>query len=86
MTIELLEPVGAPSSWKDGLDENGEGFHHLGFQVEDLDRSVAALEAVGYPTLHRGRYDGDNGTYVYMDSKKDLGVMIEILHSDPPKE
>jgi catechol 2,3-dioxygenase-like lactoylglutathione lyase family enzyme len=84
--IELLQPVGGPSSWKDGLDANGEGFHHLGFGVKDLNRSLAAIEAMGYPVLHRGRYDSDDGTYVYMDSRKGLGVMVELLHSDPPKK
>ena len=31
----------------------------------------------------RMRYDSDNGTYVYVDSRKALGVTLELLHSDP---
>ena len=31
--IELIEPVGGDTAWKQGLDENGESVHHLGFQV-----------------------------------------------------
>jgi methylmalonyl-CoA/ethylmalonyl-CoA epimerase len=82
LTIELLEPVGGPSSWKDGLDAHGESVHHLGFAVKDLDGSVAGLEKMGYPVLHRGRYDSDDGTYVYMGTEGSLGVTIELLHSD----
>jgi hypothetical protein len=32
--------------------------------------------------IHRGRYDGDNGDYVYVDTKDQLGVTVELLHSD----
>jgi catechol 2,3-dioxygenase-like lactoylglutathione lyase family enzyme len=82
VTLELLEPVGAPSAWKDGLDAHGESFHHLGFAVKDVEKSIAALEELGYPVVHRGRYDSDDGSYVYVDSEKQLGLMIELLHSD----
>ena len=34
------------------------------------------------PVLHRGRYDSQDGDYVYVDSKDKLGVTIELLHSD----
>ena len=51
-----------------------------------VDHSIAALEKLGYPVLHQGRYDSDDGTYVYMDSEKKLGLMVELLHSDPKKE
>ncbi len=83
--VELIEPVGKDTSWKDGLDQNGESVHHLGFQVEDLDKTVASFEKAGYPVVHRGRYDKDNGDYVYVDTKAKLGVIVELLHSDPKK-
>jgi hypothetical protein len=51
--------------------------------VKDLEGSLRRLEKLGLTTLHRGRYDSDNGTYVYVDSQKALGVTLELLHSDP---
>jgi catechol 2,3-dioxygenase-like lactoylglutathione lyase family enzyme len=86
VVLELLEPVGGPSAWKDGLDEHGESFHHLGFAVKDVESSVDALGKLGYPVLHQGRYDSDDGTYVYLDTEKELGLMVELLHSDPEEE
>lgn len=82
VVLELLEPVGGPSAWKDGLDAHGESFHHLGFAVKNVDESIDALAKLGYPVLHQGRYDSDDGTYVYLDSEKELGIMVELLHSD----
>ena len=86
VVLELIEPVGKDTSWKLYLDQHGEGVQHLGFQVKDLDQAIANAQQSGMPVLHRGRYDKDNGDYVYVDSEKALGVTIELLHSDPPKK
>jgi catechol 2,3-dioxygenase-like lactoylglutathione lyase family enzyme len=86
VTLELIQPVGANTSWKEYLDANGEGVQHIAFQVTDLDRTVKSLDAAGMPVLHQGRYDDDSGAYVYVDSKKDLGVTLELLHSDAKKK
>ncbi|MEK7404798.1 MAG: VOC family protein [Acidobacteriota bacterium] len=84
VVLELMEPVGGDTSWKEYLDKHGEGVQHIGFQVTDLEKTVATLKSLGMPELHRGRYDNDNGTYVYFDSQPSLGVTVELLHSDPP--
>jgi methylmalonyl-CoA/ethylmalonyl-CoA epimerase len=86
VVLELIEPMGKDTSWKLYLDQHGEGVQHLGFQVRDLDRAIANAQKSGMPVLHRGRYDKDNGDYVYVDSEKPLGVTIEFLHSDPPRK
>jgi methylmalonyl-CoA/ethylmalonyl-CoA epimerase len=85
VVIELLQPVGEGTSWKEFLDKKGEGVQHLGFQVVDPAKTQATLEKLGYPVAHQGRYDSDDGTYTYFDSLKDLGVLIETLHSDKKK-
>jgi methylmalonyl-CoA/ethylmalonyl-CoA epimerase len=86
VSLELIEPVGKDTSWKLFLDERGEGVQHIGFQVQNLPQAIANGEKEGMKVLHRGRYDKDNGDYVYLDSQKALGVVIELLHSDPPKK
>lgn len=85
VVIELLQPVSEGTSWKEFLDTRGEGVQHLGFQVNDLEKTRAALEKEGYPVIHQGRYDSDDGTYVYHETLDALGVVIELLHSDTKK-
>lgn len=85
VVLELLEPVGEGSSWKELLDKKGEGVHHLGFQVVDPEKATKSLEDAGMPMIHRGRYDSDDGTYIYHDSLNSLGALIELLHSDRGK-
>ena len=85
VVIELLQPVSEGTSWKEWLDKKGEGVQHLGFQVIDPDKTSAALDEAGYPVFHRGRYDSLDGDYIYHDTQEALGVVIELLHSDPKK-
>src|SRR3989337_1259346 len=38
ISLELIEPVGEPSTWKEALEKNGEGFHHIAFQIKGTDK------------------------------------------------
>jgi catechol 2,3-dioxygenase-like lactoylglutathione lyase family enzyme len=80
--LELIQPVGGDTSWKDFLDKNGEGVQHIAFQVVDMEKSLESLRRQGMPLLHRGQYDSKDGEYAYVDSKDKLGVTLELLHSD----
>lgn len=81
VSLELIEPIGGPSTWQEHLDTHGEGMHHIAFRVEDMDRSVAMLDAKGCPTIQRGDFKG--GCYAYVDATKDLKVVLELLASTP---
>jgi len=39
VTLEVIQPVGSDTSWKQFLDTNGEGVQHIAFQVADLQHS-----------------------------------------------
>lgn len=85
VVLELLQPISEGTSWKEFLDKKGEGVQHLGFQVADLEKTSKELEKAGYPVLHQGRYDSDDGTYIYHETLDALGVVVELLHSDKAK-
>jgi methylmalonyl-CoA/ethylmalonyl-CoA epimerase len=80
--IELIQPLEPGSSWQEGLDANGESVHHIAFHVNDLPASVKGLDDLGMPVIHHGRFGSDDGSYTYLDSSKQLGVMVELLHSE----
>jgi catechol 2,3-dioxygenase-like lactoylglutathione lyase family enzyme len=80
LQLELIEPVGGPSTWRDYLKAHGEGVHHVAFEVEDMEAQVAALEAKGMPLAQRGDYAG--GRYAYIDSSEELKVILELLEND----
>jgi len=80
MTIELIEPDKNPSTWREDLDKNGEGVHHLAFNVKGMKETVARLEANGIPLIQKGEYPG--GRYAYMDSNAQLKTLVELLEND----
>jgi methylmalonyl-CoA/ethylmalonyl-CoA epimerase len=77
--IELIEPVGGPSTWKEVLDQRGDGIHHIAFQVKGTDQVVAYLEGKGVELVQQGRYTG--GMYSYMDASNSLGLILELLEN-----
>lgn len=77
VAIELIEPVGGPSTWQEHLDAYGEGVHHIAFQIEDMDGQVRMLADQGMPTVQRGDFTG--GCYSYVDASAQLGVILELL-------
>ncbi|MBN1813753.1 MAG: VOC family protein [Anaerolineae bacterium] len=79
VTLELIEPIGGPSTWQEFLDERGEGVHHIAFFVKDTDQAVAFLEGNGIGVVQQGDYIG--GRYTYVDSAPALSVILELLES-----
>jgi methylmalonyl-CoA/ethylmalonyl-CoA epimerase len=77
--IELIEPVGEPSTWKEALDANGYSVHHIAFQVKNTPEVVKHLAEHGIPEVQHGYYTG--GMYTYLDSQAKLGVMLELLEN-----
>ena len=77
ITLEFFEPVDGPSAWQDFLEEKGEGVHHFGFWVKDLDMHVKVLASRNMPVVQSG--GGDWGRYRYVDATAGLAVMIELL-------
>lgn len=79
-TIELVEPDEHPSCWRDFLDRNGPGCHHIAFKVGGMKKKIAAFEQGGYPLLQKGEFEG--GRYAYVDTEPQLGVLVELLEFD----
>ena len=78
--LELIEPVGEPSTWKDQLDAHGDSLHHIAFQINGMPEKVAYLDAQGLPLVQRGEYTG--GRYAYFDGVAQLGAILELLEND----
>ena len=79
--VELIEPVGEPSTWKDQLNAHGESLHHLAFRVgtvDDMMEKLPKIEAAGLKMVQRGDW-APNGRYIYLDGVDKLGAILELL-------
>lgn len=78
---ELIQPVEGPSSYEEFLDERGEGLHHLGYFVDDIDEAIKEMEGRGFSLLQSGRGFGTNGdgAYAYFETEDAMGHIIEAI-------
>jgi 4-hydroxyphenylpyruvate dioxygenase-like putative hemolysin len=79
---ELIEPVFGNSLWREFLETRGEGIHHLGFFVTDIDKEIAKLEKKGFKIIWRMRFK-DGGGSVYFDTDRVGGIILEFIQWPP---
>ena len=60
-SIELLQDVSGSSSIKKFLDNNGEGIHHIAFEVDDIEQAVAELKEKGIRLIDEKPRAGAHG-------------------------
>lgn len=78
VVLEITEPDEEPSSWKDFLEKNGEGIHHIAFMTDDRATAVQYFEENDMPIRHYGEYEG--GNYTVFDSKEKLGTFVQVKY------
>lgn len=80
VTLELIEPIGEPSTWQEHLVNHGQSLHHIAFEIKGMAERLAVLDEHGLPLLQRGEYQG--GRYAYLDGQAQYGAVVELLEND----
>ena len=80
----IIPPNNPPNLYADYLKTHGEGVQHLGVPVDDLEKSIADYQKLGYAAAQSGAW-GENGKkgsgrYSYMDTDSIGGVIAEVIH------
>ena len=81
VTLELIQPDETETSWKQFLDEKGEGVHFLGLMVPDLPEALKTLEENGITRRHFG--GAQWGSYSLMESEAALGATLSVKCNTP---
>ncbi|MGC9521423.1 MAG: methylmalonyl-CoA epimerase [Anaerolineae bacterium] len=76
--LELLEPLDPDNSIGRFLEKRGEGIHHVCVLVDDIDETVARLEAQGARMATEIRAHPSGTRYVFIHPKSAHGVLIEL--------
>ena len=72
LELELIEVVKGKIIHSEFLEEHGEGLHHLGFFVDDVDGAAANLVEQGAEIMLQR-----SGQWVYLDTGGPGGVIFE---------
>jgi methylmalonyl-CoA/ethylmalonyl-CoA epimerase len=81
--IELIQHLSGETCYKEHLERRGEGLHHLGFFLYDLDAYQSVLDSLGaggYAPLMSGRFGTTR--YTYFDTEAAIGSIMEIVYLD----
>ena len=81
--LELACPVKSPSIYEDFLNEKGEGLHHFGFDVQNMDKIINDAAALGIKVLMSGRTD--RGGFAHLDTTQYGGTIFEIIQRQAPR-
>jgi methylmalonyl-CoA/ethylmalonyl-CoA epimerase len=80
--IELLEPTSAESPVAKFIDKNGAGIHHIAYEVDDIEASIAKLLADGVRMVDEKPRNGAHGTRIaFIHPKSSLGVLTELCQT-----
>jgi len=81
-SMELLQDVSGSSTIRKFVDKNGEGIHHIAFEVDDIHQAVAELKAKGIKLIDETPREGAHGmTIAFMHPKATHGILMELVQA-----
>lgn len=77
--IELLEAIDDTSAIAKYLEKNRSGFHHVAFEVENIEVELIRLKSEGFQLIHESPKDGaDNKRIAFLHPKSTHGLLVEL--------
>jgi methylmalonyl-CoA/ethylmalonyl-CoA epimerase len=78
--IELIRPLSADTSVAKFIERNGEGMHHVAYQVDDIDAALERIRAAGLRLIDDKPRIGIRGSRVaFLHPKSTGGVLTELV-------
>jgi methylmalonyl-CoA/ethylmalonyl-CoA epimerase len=79
--IELVEPTDDTTGVARFLAKNGEGFHHVCFEVENLAETLLRLEIDGIELIDTSPRKGAEGPVAFLHPRSCHGVLVELIEA-----
>ncbi|MCK4620649.1 MAG: methylmalonyl-CoA epimerase [Desulfuromonadales bacterium] len=81
--IELLEPTSPDSPIAKFLEKNGEGIHHMAYEVDDIEAALADMKEKGVRLIDETPRRGAHGSLIaFLHPKATGGVLTEICQME----
>src|SRR5699024_9105995 len=80
--VELLGATDEDSVIAKYLSKQGEGMHHVAFEVEDIHAEMDRLRQDGFTLLsEEPKHGADNKLVAFVHPKDNHGVLVELCHT-----
>ena len=79
--IELVQPTDTTTGVARFLESKGEGFHHVCFEVSDIQQSLDTLAAMGLTLIDTRARKGGEGPVAFVHPKSCNGVLVELIEA-----
>lgn len=76
--IELLQPIGSEGVMAKFLEKRGEGFHHICYEVDDIEAEIESLKAKGLEVLGEPK-ESIEGLAVFLHPRGTHGMLVELV-------
>lgn len=78
--LQLLGATGPDTTVGKFLAKRGEGLHHIAYEVDDLEATLADLKAKGVPLIDEAPRRGGRGHLVaFVHPKGNHGLLVELI-------
>jgi methylmalonyl-CoA epimerase len=79
--IELVQPTDTTTGVARFLESKGEGFHHVCFEVPDIQASLDKLAVMGLSLIDSAPRKGGEGPVAFVHPKSCNGVLVELIEA-----
>jgi len=79
--IELVEPTDQTTGVARFLAKNGEGFHHVCFEVDNIVETLMRLEFDGVELIDTAPRKGAEGPVAFIHPRSCHGVLVELIEA-----
>jgi methylmalonyl-CoA/ethylmalonyl-CoA epimerase len=79
--VELVQPTDDTTGIARFLASKGEGFHHVCFEVGDINASLMRLELDGIEVIDRVARKGAEGPVAFLHPRSCHGVLVELIEA-----
>lgn len=81
--LELIQPMGGQSLWKDFLEQRGGGIHHIRFNLKEIDPVRSYLSECGIEPIQYGAGIRPGTTWMNFATEDKVGFGIEVMKVVP---
>lgn len=81
--IELLQSTTSEGLISKFIEKKGEGIHHIAYEVDDIEKTLAHLQSKGIQLIDKQpRKGAHNSRVAFVNPKSSFGILVELVEPE----